>query len=359
MEGLAVIPLVTGMLVERHRTDAIRARAMLERVARDHGVDEAVLAAALVAILAPPEPVEPEGSDGQPAAGAASGRGAEAAVPRETPIASSAPVGMATVAQEPDDEDGRAAAQLIADLTAAHPDRTVIYAADEDALRMLGSVGTAGKVVRAWRMLPLVLDVPLCASVTQRRPIFLESAVEMEREFPATRGGREGTEAWASIPVIESGRVIGVVGLSWREPVILDEATREGIIGAVESAGKVLVRRLTTGADELGVLSDLLDLIPGPWMVLSPTGGAGGGAFLVEAVAPSLPETWLGVALQDLFPGLDPSSDLLSDLQQVLHHGSPLVRRISTTRSGGAPWEQHGTETRMVRSGHRVVLTWR
>jgi hypothetical protein len=35
------------------------------------------------------------------------------------------------------------------------------------------------------------------------------------------------------------------------------------------------------------------------------------------------------------------------------------VRRINTTRPGGPPWEEPGVEVRIVRTGHRVVITWR
>ncbi len=195
-------------------------------------------------------------------------------------------------------------AQLLGELTGARPDRTVIYGVGEGALRMLGSVGTAGRVVRAWTTVPLVLDIPLCASAKERRPVFLESGVEMEREYPAIRGGREGTEAWASIPVVEEGQVVGVVGLSWQEPRTFDPATRERIIHAVGSAGHALVRSLKAGAAELSMLNELLDLIPDPWLALRSTEGQGTPTFIVEGVAPNLPQTWLGAPLLDLFPDI-------------------------------------------------------
>jgi len=260
-------------------------------------------------------------------------------------------------------------AQFLGELTEARPDRTVIYGAGEGVLRMLGSVGTAGRVVRAWTTVPLVLDIPLCASVKERRPVFLESGAEMEREYPSIRGGREGTEARASIPVVEEDQVIGVVGLSWQEPRTFDPPTRERIIDAVGSAGHALVRSLKAGAAELGMLNELLDLIPDAWLALGSTEGQGTPTFIVEAVAPNLPQTWLGAPLLDLFPDLGSTSELLTDLQQVLHHGSPLVRSVTGTPLGAGsrgsalpgapPWEEPGTELRIVRSGHHLVLTWR
>jgi len=353
------VPIATGMLVERHRIDPGTGRALLERVAREHGIDLSTLAAALIALLAPAEP------SSHPAADPPTGvqipmrsRPSGVAAPGHELAAGHPPAhrGPAAIGHR----DGRAAAQLVCDLTGAHPDATVIFSVSEDsALRLVGSVGTPEDVLSAWRRVPLVLEIPLCASVRHRRAVFLESGAEMEREYPATQGSREGTEAWASIPISEDGRVTGVVGLSWRAPLALDEATRGDIIRVVEGAGQVILSSLSSAAAELGTLIELLDLIPDSWVVLTPEGTPDGEVLLVEAVSPSLPEAWLGAGLLDLFPILAPSSDLLSDLQQVLRSGAPLVRRINTTRPGGPPWEEPGVEVRIVRTGRRVVITWR
>jgi hypothetical protein len=338
---------------------------MLERVAREHGIEEAGLAAALVSLLAPA--VVPAAPSIPPQLAVAGDRPPDGGGPDEGPVATESPAEFVLGAAG---EDGMAMARLLGEMTGARPDRTVIYGVGEGALRMLGSVGTAGRVVRAWSTVPLVLDIPLCASVKERRPVFLESGAEMEREYPSTRGGREGTEAWASIPVVEEGQVVGVVGLSWQEPRTFDPPTRERIADAVESAGHALVRSLTAGAAELGMLNELLDLIPDPWLALRSTEGQGTPTFIVEAVAPNLPQTWLGASLLDLFPDdVGTTSELLTDLHQVLHHGSPLVRSVAGTRLGAGrrastlpgtpPWEEPGTELRIVRSGHHLVLTWR
>lgn len=369
MESLSAVAIVTGMLVERHRIDAASARTMLERVAREHGIDEAELAAALMSLLAPAGVAAAQSPGSLPGLAVAGDRLPEGGGPDEGPPATEFPADGVVGAPGADGDGGRAMAQLLAELTDEHPDRTVIYGVGEGALRMLGSVGMAGRIVRAWSTVPLVLDIPLCASATERRQVFLESGVEMEREYPATRGGREGTEAWASIPVVEEDQVVGVVGLSWQEPRTFDPPTRERIIHAVGSAGHALVRSLTAGAAELGRLNELLDLIPDPWLALRFTEGQGTPRFVVEAVAPNLPQSWLGVPLLDLFPDLGATSEVLNDLEQVRDHGNPLVRSVRGTTLGAGspgsalpgtpPWEEPGTQLRIVRSGHHLVFTWR
>jgi hypothetical protein len=335
-----------GMLMERHRVDATTAQELLDRVASELGIEGAVLAEAVIALLAPQSPSPPIT--------------AEAARPRADPTGIGGDDGTAGAPTADDTDEGCAAAQLIADLTGARPDGTVIYSVvDDSTLRRVGSTGTPDDAVGGWQSVPLAIEVPLCASATQRRPIFLESAIELERQFPAARGGSDGAQAWAVIPILEDGRATGVVGLSWRAAVTLDEATREGIVRSIQAAGRVMVRALPTATAGLGTLTGLLDLVPDPWVVLSATGSSGGGGFLVEAVAPSLPETWRATALGDLFPGLVPASELLSDLQHVLRSGAPLVRTITVSQPGGPPWDEMGAEIRIVRSGHRVVLTWR
>jgi hypothetical protein len=368
MESLSAVVIVTGILVERHRIDPASARAMVERVAREHGMPEAELAAAVISLLAPAGPATTATAGAPPVLGDRREWSPAGGGPGEGTPGAEAPAELLVGAPGADGEDGGAVAQLLGELTGARPDRTVIYGTGAGALRMLGSVGTAEGVVRAWTTIPLVLDIPLCASVKEQRPVFLESGVEMEREYPATRGGREGTEAWASIPVVEEGQVVGVVGLSWQEPRTFDPATRERIIHAVESAGHALVRSLKAEAAELSMLNELLHLIPDPWLALRPTEGQATPTFLVEAVAPNLPQTWLGAHLLDLFD-VGTTSELLTDLQRVLHHGRPLVRSITGTRRGAGspgsalpgvpPWEEPGTELRIVRSGHHLVLTWR
>jgi hypothetical protein len=36
-----------------------------------------------------------------------------------------------------------------------------------------------------------------------------------------------------------------------------------------------------------------------------------------------------------------------------------MIRTVSLPRRNGAPWEEQASELRLVRSGLRVVLTWR
>lgn len=360
----ASVPVAVGLLMERHRIGQIAAHAMLAEVARERGVEQAKLAGALIALLSPaPGDASTGTADGSRALTSIQGG---SMVPdawqllEESPqIGASAVDGMVRAVAMAN-EDGDAAAQFIADLTGARPDRTVIYSVGEDkALFAVGNAGTPADVIQAWQKLPLTLEIPLCVTVAERRPIFLESAEEMEGAYPATRGSREGTEAWASIPIVKGARVLGAVGLSWLAPTTLEEGTRARILRAVERAGPIIVQSMPRASPAPTMLAGLMHLIPDPWMVLSPTDASWDGSFLIDAVAPNLPDTWLGRDLLDAFPGLAGAGDLMTDLRQVLHSGSPLVRTISSTHQDGPPWEESGVRLRVIRSGRFLVLTWR
>jgi hypothetical protein len=346
--------------MERHRIGPLASRAMLAQAALEHGVEETVLAGALLELLSPP-PDAPTAAvpDRHPATGIPSGPSAAASqLLMDLP---SVRASAAAVVRAVDlaNQDGSAAAQLIADLTRARPDRTVIYGVAEDTLVMMGSVGVPADVVEAWRRLPLALSLPLCLSVSEDRAIFLDAGAEMEGAFPATLGSREGTGAWASVPIREGTRVTGVVGLSWLNSTTFDEARRANILRAVERAGPLMVRSLPTLDPAPSILTELMHLIPDEWVVLSSTGSAADMAFVVDAVAPSLSEKWLGRELLDVFPGLSRSGDIVTDLRQVRSSGAALTRTITATAPGGPPWEKSGVEVRLVRSGRLVVLTWR
>jgi hypothetical protein len=361
--GTDVTGLACGILMERHRMGPEQARRLLEQVAMSHALAPSGLAEALVGLLTPPPPGALLAQQVVDAPLAwPSFEGAEAwRVLEDLPRLHGSAVDSALGAVTSASEDGDAAAQLIADLTGAQPDRAVIYAVgDEGALHLIGNVGTAEDIAKAWQQVPLVLPIPLCATVREDRELFLKDPAAMEEAFPATRGSRAGTVGWASLPIRDGRVVIGVVGLSWDRPVDFDEATRMRISRAVERTGPTLVRSLHGRDPAPGLLGDLMHLIPDPWLVLAPAAGQEEG-YVIEAVAPALPggSAWAGEPLLEVFPMLADSGDLLTDLRQVLASGAPMIRTVSLPRRNGAPWEEQACELRLVRSGLRVVLTWR
>ncbi|HEX6888790.1 MAG TPA: ANTAR domain-containing protein, partial [Candidatus Nanopelagicales bacterium] len=338
------VALACGILMERHHMGAAEAAQLLEDVAGALRLEPVTLADGFLALLSPEHVASPadgwahrEGSLGLREVGST----AEAwRVLEELPQLRASAVDSMVRAVALANEDGDAAAQLVADLTGASPDRAVIYAVGEDnALMLVGNVGTPADVLGAWRQVPLVLDIPLSAAVNQNRSIFIESGDEMEATFPATRGSREGSEAWVSVPIREGRLVIGVLGLSWTAPRSFDETSRARITRAVERAGPIMVRSLRGADPEPGLLADLMHLVPDPWLVVTPVGPAEEESFVIEGASPTLPggDLLVGQALDDAFPNLLPEGETLGDIRQVLRTGALLVRSIQRTRPDGSP----------------------
>jgi hypothetical protein len=364
--------VLLGILMERHRIDVSTAQAHVQRVAAAGGVHPEVVAAAVVALLG--------GSSGPgPAPKSVSGAALAVGLPGLVAPAHAGPApepgGAGTVdalselraaavasvlgAVAEDNQDGTAACQLLADLSGVNPDVTAMYrlAPDGASLRLLGIIGVPARVAATWQRVPLVPEIPLWVTVMEDTPLFLESGEEIESLYPAIRGSREGAEAWASIPVRDGGRVVGAVAFSWERPTRIDDAARAGMIRAAERAGRSMIRALHRDRADHDVLVDLMNLIPGDWLVLT-TRGRG---LVIDAACPSLTARGVtpGMAAADAFPGLRSDDPVIAAVPDVLARGVVQVERITAPVRSGPPWAQLPGEVRIVRSGRRAIVTWR
>jgi hypothetical protein len=360
----AVIEQAKGVLVERHGITLDEAFERLRDLSQRHNVRLVEVAATVVGVAVPDsdlveDVVEAVLRDRLPTSPTPSEAWDSL---RRQPEVRAGTVSALLDAVAGATDQGRDAAHLLLDLLRGNAvDALVIFrAAPDGSLRLQGHAGYPADAVSAWRSIPPATDVPYVRSLTTGESLFFPDLETRGKLFPAIAHLRSGFDASATIPVHDGGRVIGVVGLSWREPQAFDVEREERITRAVMRVTRLLLRHPLTGDPELDWTSGLLEVTLDPWVVLEGIPNADGQVreFVVEAVAEAVPSgrAWLGRRLLELWPSLadDGTPRRLAELVEA---GGPWMATV--TQDGDAPWTQAGTQVRAVRAGGRVVVMWR
>lgn len=96
--------------------------------------------------------------------------------------------------------------------------------ADGEALTIIDSLGYPPEMVAVGMRLPLISPGPLVDAVCSRTPVFVESRAAAAARYPQLVGVFEQTRlhAWANIPLLVDGHVVGALELSFRAPRTLD-----------------------------------------------------------------------------------------------------------------------------------------
>jgi PAS domain S-box-containing protein len=101
---------------------------------------------------------------------------------------------------------------------------------DGSALDLIREAGYAPQWSSEWRHIPIGAALPLAEAVRTGKPIFLESESEWESRFAEAGPLRAlaGSRAWAALPLVAEGHVLGALGLSFqrRRRTATDDATR-------------------------------------------------------------------------------------------------------------------------------------
>lgn len=284
---------------------------------------------------------------------------------RAEPTTRAAAVGAVVEALAAATTDGDAAASLIVDLSgSSQPDGVMIYTALDGALELLGASRYPQEVSEAWSRVPLSLDLPLTRCWHHREPELVTSADDLLQRYPSlTKEALYGYQSWVFAPVLEESRALGVVALGWTSPRAIDEDESRRLLALVRRAGPVLLRSLTGREPAKQQLAGLLRLSYEPWMVLVPSGqdARSPETLLIESVAPDVPDatTWAGRRLLAALPGLATHRTLLTDLTRLLQDDTLYVVAIDVPGTSGAPWDSHAGQLRAIRTGRRIVLTWR
>ncbi|MGW2590577.1 ATP-binding SpoIIE family protein phosphatase [Streptomyces sp. NPDC001515] len=191
------------------------------------------------------EPAPPDAPEGRTDADPA-GPGGEEARRRDALLLSA---GHALAEADSLDE----ALKLVAGVYAADfpLDGQCVFGLAEGNLVALGQYGfRPGGADRGFRM-PMTTGYPAAEVARTGRSVFLPSAEEYRRRFPATwhLSDRKSRESWAFVPLVAAGRVTGVWLTAYRTPVEFTAAERALLTTTARFVAQVLERARASRAE--------------------------------------------------------------------------------------------------------------
>ncbi len=131
-------------------------------------------------------------------------------------------------------------------------DSVVLTLAELDgALRLAASHGLSAEVASQWTRIPPQVRVPLTAAATERKAVLLGEA-ELAEHFPLVREIAPDTRATACLPLFTDGHLVGVLGLSWREPVRLTGLNRRYLLALADSCARTTAQLAGITPDQTG-----------------------------------------------------------------------------------------------------------
>jgi serine phosphatase RsbU (regulator of sigma subunit) len=127
-----------------------------------------------------------------------------------------------------------------------------IVTEDQDALNILASSGYEFMSQEGWERWPISVDHPLGEAARTGEPRWTEKRAELLREHPGL-GSTPGIDrfgAFAALPLLSAGRVIGAIGLSFQEDRAFPDDEREHLLTMTGQVAVALERaRLYEEAD--------------------------------------------------------------------------------------------------------------
>ncbi|MFE4963707.1 SpoIIE family protein phosphatase [Streptomyces sp. NPDC056660] len=108
-------------------------------------------------------------------------------------------------------------------------DGLVVSVFEGGRLTRVGEVGYPLEYLKRFEG-PLTAGMPVTDVLRTHKPLFLESPAEIYERYPAVKDkilmGTSPKMAWAFLPLVASGRAIGVAVLSYNRPLAFDEEAR-------------------------------------------------------------------------------------------------------------------------------------
>jgi signal transduction histidine kinase/ActR/RegA family two-component response regulator len=122
---------------------------------------------------------------------------------------------------------------------------------DGRELRMMSSEGYSQSVVTEYAAFSVESQLPASEAVRAQWPVFVSTREEYTRRFPSVAADRvAANSSWAALPVQGRQRIIGVLGLSFREPQVFPEPQRERLVGLAWQCGQALDRALLSESEK-------------------------------------------------------------------------------------------------------------
>ncbi|MEU9454172.1 SpoIIE family protein phosphatase [Streptomyces sp. NPDC048277] len=123
-------------------------------------------------------------------------------------------------------------------------DGLVLEVLEAGWLHVVGSAGYPREFLRVLEGIPLEANETVHDVVRTRTPRFIESRAEIYQRYPALRPVNELSpkEAWAFLPLIASGRVIGLCVVSFSQPRTFSEGARIWLMALSGLVGQALER---------------------------------------------------------------------------------------------------------------------
>ncbi|MBO4253309.1 SpoIIE family protein phosphatase [Streptomyces griseorubiginosus] len=138
-------------------------------------------------------------------------------------------------------------------------------------VRVVAAIGYPQEFLEAVRDIPASLSAPVLDTVRTRVPRFVESGAEFLQRYPTMRGLRElaPKEAWAFLPLMASGRVLGMCAVSFGHPRSFGDGERTlltalgGLVGqSLERARLYDVEHARAQELQRGLLPKVLPRLP-------------------------------------------------------------------------------------------------
>ncbi|MGE0616345.1 MAG: ATP-binding protein [Bacteriovoracia bacterium] len=96
----------------------------------------------------------------------------------------------------------------------------MIFVLTEDrlGLEIMRAAGYPESLVKSWPRIGINEDLPVPEAYRTGRPLFLESAAQLQQDFPVLRSRPTPYASTAVIPLLIEGKVFGVLALSFNQP---------------------------------------------------------------------------------------------------------------------------------------------
>ncbi|MFJ6462208.1 SpoIIE family protein phosphatase [Streptomyces sp. NPDC091387] len=131
-------------------------------------------------------------------------------------------------------------------------DGQCVFGVGDGSLSALAQYGfrPGAGVDQGFRM-PMTTGYPAAEAARTGRAVFLASAREYRSRFPATwhMSARKNREAWAFLPLVTAGRVVGVWVAAFRSPVAFTTSERALLTVTGRMIAQVLERARASGAE--------------------------------------------------------------------------------------------------------------